>query len=274
MLEIIFLFILGLIFVMFAMIQDLKQREIANWLNFSLIIFALGFRFFYSLFNLNFNFFYQGLIGLGIFFILGNLLYYGRLFAGGDAKLMIALGPIIGVSGGFYSNLRLFLWFLFIFLIIGGIYGILWSIYLALKNRKKFTKEFSSIFCKNRKLYYLIMVFGLIYALFGFRDLLFLFSGILVFLIPLLFIFAKTVDKIAMIKNIKTKDLVEGDLLYKNMKIGNKIIKAHWEGLSKKDINFLKKKIKSVRVREGVPFAPVFFITYLLIFIFYFLRII
>jgi hypothetical protein len=30
------------------------------------------------------NFFYQGLIGLGIFFIIGNAFYYGRLFAGGD----------------------------------------------------------------------------------------------------------------------------------------------------------------------------------------------
>jgi len=42
-----------------------------------------------------FGFFYQGLIGLGIFFVLGNALYYGRMFAGGDAKLMIALGAVL-----------------------------------------------------------------------------------------------------------------------------------------------------------------------------------
>ena len=38
----------------FAVVQDLKKREIANWVNFSLIIFALGFRFF-ILYLMNFS---------------------------------------------------------------------------------------------------------------------------------------------------------------------------------------------------------------------------
>jgi len=59
MLEIIFLVLLGLIWIIFAVVQDIKKKEIANWLNFSLIIFALGFRFFYSLFeNSGYGFFY------------------------------------------------------------------------------------------------------------------------------------------------------------------------------------------------------------------------
>ena len=96
MFEIIFLIILALIFILVATFQDLRMREVANWINFSLIIFALGFRFFWSLFSESgFGFFYQGLIGFGIFFILGNLFYYGRIFAGGDAKLMIAMGAIL-----------------------------------------------------------------------------------------------------------------------------------------------------------------------------------
>jgi Flp pilus assembly protein protease CpaA len=76
MIEVIFLLSLAFIWIVFAVIQDLKSKEIANWLNFSLIIFALGFRFFYPFFNGNntlqgFSFFYQGLLGLGIFFISG-----------------------------------------------------------------------------------------------------------------------------------------------------------------------------------------------------------
>src|SRR3972149_8020331 len=105
MLETSFLFVLALIWVVFATVQDFRTREVANWLSFSLIIFALGFRFFYSLFALgNFNFFYQGLLGLGVFFIIGNLLYYGKLFAGGDAKLLIALGTILPGTSNFLSN--------------------------------------------------------------------------------------------------------------------------------------------------------------------------
>ena len=37
----IFLIILALIWLIFAVISDLKTREVPNWLNFSLIIFAL-----------------------------------------------------------------------------------------------------------------------------------------------------------------------------------------------------------------------------------------
>ena len=116
MIEVIFLWILGLIWIISASVQDLKKREIANWLSFSLIIFALGFRFFYSFFTGDFNFFYQGLIGLGIFFVLGNLFYYARIFAGGDTKLMIALGPILAFKDKFISNLEIFALFFLIFI--------------------------------------------------------------------------------------------------------------------------------------------------------------
>ena len=104
--HVISLILLAVTWLVFASIHDLKKRIVPNWLSFSLIIFALGFRFFYSLFNENFSFFLQGLIGLGIFFIIGNLLYYGRMFAGGDAKLMIALGPILGFSGSFLLSVK------------------------------------------------------------------------------------------------------------------------------------------------------------------------
>jgi len=119
MFEVIFLSALALIWIVFATVQDIRKREIANWLNFSLIIFALGFRFFYSLFSdFGFSFFYQGLIGFGIFLVLGNLLYYGRMFAGGDAKLMIALGAILPFTLVFNDNLRIFALFFILFLLI------------------------------------------------------------------------------------------------------------------------------------------------------------
>jgi len=106
----VFLIVLCLIWIAFAVIQDLRKREIANWLNFSLIIFAIVFRFFFSLFSEEgFGFFYQGLIGFAIFFVIGNMLYYGRVFAGGDAKLMIALGAIIPLSNNFPENLNIML---------------------------------------------------------------------------------------------------------------------------------------------------------------------
>ena len=62
-----FLFFLGLVWTIFAVVQDMKNREVANWLTFSLIGFALAYRGFYSSFSGNWMFFVYGLLGLGFF---------------------------------------------------------------------------------------------------------------------------------------------------------------------------------------------------------------
>ena len=268
--EIIFLWILALIWIVFATVQDLKTREIANWLNFSLIIFALGFRFFYSLFSLDsFGFFYQGLIGLLIFFFIGNLLYYGRMFAGGDAKLMIALGAVLPFSVVFSENLKIFVSFLLIFLFIAAFYSLIFSLTLALKNFKKFRIEFNSQVNKNRKTIYSILLLGLILMALGIFENLFFSLGILVFILPYFYLYAKAVDETSMIKKINTSKLTEGDWLYKNLKVRKKLIKAKWEGLKKEDIKLIKKKYKTILIRQGIPFTPVFLISFLILIYFW-----
>ena len=268
--EIIFLIVLALVWIIFASVQDLKKREVANWLNFSLIIFALGFRFFYSLFSRgDFAFFYQGLIGLGIFFIIGNLFYYGRMFAGGDAKLMIALGAVLPFSESFYINLNIFFLFIFIFFFVGAFYGLGISLFLGLRNFKKFKEEFFRQFEKNKKLIYFPMIFGLILMLFGFIESLLLFLGILLFAIPYFYLSAKSIDEVCMIKKVKTKNLTEGDWLYRNVRVKGKIIKKSWNGLSKNDVKLLKKHKKKVVIRQGIPFVPVFLISFILLLLFY-----
>jgi len=207
MIEVIFLILLAVIWMGFASIQDLKHREVADWLNFSLIIFALGFRFFYSLFLENFSFFYQGLIGLGIFFVVGNLFYYSRLFAGGDAKLIIALGTILGFSNNFFQNLKIYGLFILIFLFTGGVYGIIWSFALSLRNYCNFKKEFKRLFSKYLVLINLVSFFGLIILILGFFSWFFFALGVFVFFLPYLYIYAKAVDESCMIKAVYSKQL-------------------------------------------------------------------
>ncbi|MCX6749429.1 MAG: prepilin peptidase [Candidatus Pacearchaeota archaeon] len=265
--EIIFLFSLALIWIIFAVVQDFKSKEIANWLNFSLIAFAIGFRFFYSLFSLgNFNFFYQGLIGLGIFFVLGNIFYYGKLFAGGDAKLLIALGAVIPFSGNFYANFENFFLFLMIFLFVGALYSIIVSTRLCLKNLGKFRKEFTKQFKSNRKIVTLLLLLSIAFVLLSFLNFYIIFLGILTFISPYLYLFAKAVDEISMIKSIETSKLMEGDWLYKDVKVKNRIIKARWEGLRKEEITFLRKRYKKILIREGVVFTPVFLASFVIFF--------
>lgn len=269
--EVIVLSALAIIWMTFAVIQDIRIREVANWLNFSLIVFALGFRFFYCLFSSDakgdsFAFFYQGLIWLGIFAILGNLFYYSRIFAGGDAKLMIALGVILPFSNSFIKNFEIVSLFFILFLIVGSAYGIAWSIWLAIKNSKKFKKEFYRIFRKYKNIILFVLAFGIIIMVFGFVDVLFLFFGFCLILILFFYIFAKAVENVCMIYEIPVKNLREGDWLYENIKLSKgKLIKKDWEGLTNKEIKLIQKKFKKIKIKQGIPFVPVFFISFLIL---------
>lgn len=270
MIEIIFLIVLGILWMSFAVANDLKERIVPNWLNFSLIIFALGTRFFYSLFNSDFSFFYQGLIGFGIFFVLGNAFYYSKMFAGGDAKLMIALGAILGFSNIFAQNLNNFAIFFILFLFSGAIYGIAWSGFLFSRNYKACKKEIPKQFNKNKRNNYLGIVFGVLFLIFGFYNSIFFYFGILIFFLPFLYTYAKAVDESCLVKNMKTKNLSEGDWLYHELKIGKKTIKANWEGLTKEEIKLIRKKFKEIKIRFGIPFTPVFLISFLVLVYLYF----
>jgi len=263
--KIIFLLILALIWIIFASVQDLRKREVADWLNYSLIIFALGFRFFYCLFDASdFSFFYQGLIGLGIFFVIGNLFYYSHFFAGGDAKLMIALGAILPLSESFVINLNIFMAFFIVFLFVGAIYGLIFSFILAGKNWNKFKKEFWKRFRATKKQGYFIMILGIVIMIFGFGNLWFV-LGIFVFFSYYVLIFAKVVEEVCMVKKMSSKNLVEGDWLYKDIKIKNKVIKSKWDGLNKEEIRLIKMIKKNVLIKQGIPFVPVFLISFLVV---------
>ena len=95
-------------------------------------------------------------------------------------------------------------------------------------------------------------------------------NEIFVFSIPYLYSYAKAVDETSLVKNLKTKNLSEGDWLYKDLKIGSKIVKARWEGLNKEEINIIRKKFRVVKIRHGIPFTPSFLISFAILVYFYF----
>lgn len=259
-----FLILLGLVWIVFAVVQDLRKKEIANWLNFSLIIFALVFRFFYSFFGeQGFGFFYQGLLGFGVFFVIGNLLYYSRIFAGGDAKLMIALGAIIPFSQNILVNANLALAFLLLFLVVGAVYGMFLGIGLLIRHKSKFANEFSRQFKANKILFYISIILSIILVCVAFFEISLLYLAILIFIIPYIYFSAKSIDEVCMVKRVSTKNLTEGDWLYHDIPLGKRIIKAKWSGLDLSEIALLKRTKENVMIREGIPFSPVFLISYL-----------
>ena len=194
--ENLFLIVLGLVWIVGAVLQDLRRREVDNLWNFSLIVFALAYRACVSLFNGNHWFVLNGLIGLVIFFGLGNLFYYSRLFAGGDAKLLMALGAVLPLSYDWLVNLKIFGYFILLFLVAGSIYALIYAVCLVYKNFKKFKKEFGGQYVLHKKMFLIALVFALLWIVFSFfiSQSGFVLIGLVILLFTVLFIFSKAVE--------------------------------------------------------------------------------
>jgi Flp pilus assembly protein protease CpaA len=260
--ENLFLIVLGVIWIIGAVLQDLHRREVDNIWNFSLIAIALGYRAVLSVFIWDYWYFVNGMIGFGIFLILGNLFYYGRVFAGGDAKLVIALGTILPLSYSWAVNFKIFGLFIGGFLLGGSIYVFIWSLFLVVLNFGKFRSEFVKQYRKNNYIFLISFIFFIFWIVFSYLfGLQFVYIGIIFLLFPVLFIYAKSVEESCMIKSIYPKYLTEGDWLAEDVFLKGKKIKANWEGVSKKELKLIQDKYRrKILVKYGVPFTPAFLI--------------
>ena len=272
-----FLVIVGLIWLIFATVSDIKKREIPDWLNYSLIAIGLGSRLIYSFIMKDFSFILYGLLGFAVFFVFANLMYYTKQWGGGDCKLLMGLGAMFGsyvpvFNFGLYHLAFLVTLIINIF-VAGTVYGIIYSLFLGIKNFNKLKIEL-----KKRKFIEIKVSFIIILVLFILSY--FIFSGwffnlVIMLLVLLLFCIIllsllKVVEDVSLYKIIDVDKLVEGDWLAADVVKNNKIIcKVRNIGLIKDDISKLKKsKIKKVLVKEGIPFVPGFLIGFLLSIIF------
>ena len=134
----------------------------------------------------------------------------------------------------------------------------------------KFKKTFSKLFVENKIKVISSCFVGFLFFLFGFFESVFFIIGGMIFILPYFYLYAKSVDNSCMIKKISALKLREGDLLFRDVIVGNKKVKANWEGLSFSDIRKIKKFKKHVFIREGIPFVPVFLISYVILFYLHF----
>jgi Flp pilus assembly protein protease CpaA len=255
-----FLVYFFLVALIIASLQDLKRREVDYWLNF--LVFSGGFAFviFYSIINWNILFLLNGLLSLGLCFALGTIFYYGRVFGGGDSYLLGAMFALF-VSNSFILTLINLGYFILFLLFAGAIYGLIYGIFQFFihfrETRRQVVKEIKNIYLK-----YLFFL-GIVLLVLGFVNIFFLFLGAFVFISCLLYIFAKSIDKTAMIKIINFRQLREGDWLAKDIRLKGRTIKSSWEGLNKKQLDLLRKLRGKVSIKDGIPFVPAFLIAFL-----------
>jgi len=260
-----FLFGFGIFWIIGAILQDLHRREVDNVWNFSLIGIALAYRLAMSIFMGDYLFFLMGLFGLGAGLILGNLFYYLRLFAGGDAKLLIALSVVLPLSSHLRINLEIFGWFILLFLIGGSLYVLVWSLFLVAFNFKRFCREVKTQTRAHVSLFIsslIVVVVWVVFSFFFFKSLLLI--GFIFLLFPILFVFAKGVEESCMVKAVAPQNLTEGEWLYEDIFVGGKKIAARWEGVSKRELALIKEKYRrKILIKQGIPFTPGFLIGFL-----------
>ena len=268
------LYFIVLVSLLVASYTDLKTREVPDWLNYCVIAAGIGLRLLFSVYYWDYHFIIEGLVGLCLFVAVGLIMFYAGQWGGGDSKMLMALGAVLGVS----FRLDTFIVSFFINLLVSGaIYGLLFSLYLAIKNKKAFRRE-AQAFVKKYSKYVHGSVLGLLVltlvSYFTIHDLFlkFLTMAMLVFLLVLvmLWIFVKVVEKACMLQLVNPRVLTEGDWVSKEVRYKGKVLAGPKDlGVSKQQIKHLvklysQKKIRKVWLKIGIPFIPSFLIAFVI----------
>ena len=270
----VFLLIIALAWLIFASVSDIKTHEVPDWLSYSLIAIGLTSALLNSLIFYEIKFLIHSLFSFGSFFLFSLLLYYTRQWGGGDVKLLaalIALFPIYPEELLYYLNPNLDLPFILILIlnivIFGALYSLIYGIYLIKKNKVNLIKEIKNY--KLNKIYILIPLIILTIS-FLIQDLIlklfFLSLGIIILITPFLLIYVKIIEKRCMLKKININKLTEGDWITENIYYKGKLVyNKNSTGIIKEQISLLKKiRIKTVIIKEGIPFVPVFLISFII----------
>jgi Flp pilus assembly protein protease CpaA len=260
-----------LIVLIIASISDIRTREVPDTLNYGIIFGAIGLRLIYSTITFDWTFLIEGLTGLIVFIGIALVLFYTGQWGGGDSKLLMGMAALYGMQ----LTLNTFIFsFIINMFITGAFYGLLWSIVLLIKNREKFIRGFT-IMQQSKEvriskfiLYPLIIAslsIGVLATTLQYKIIFYSIPAI-IFLTFYLWIITKTIEKTCMIKSTTPKKLTEGDWIAKDVKVRGKYICGPRDlGIEKHQIQKLVKlKVKTIEVKEGIPFVPSFLFGFIL----------
>ncbi|RME53721.1 prepilin peptidase [Candidatus Woesearchaeota archaeon] len=263
---------LALLALFISTITDLRTREVPDWISYGTIFTGIFIGVVKTILEASWHPLLTMVAGLSLGFLLGTIMFYTGQWGGGDSKLLIGLGSLLGLN---IFNLResFLIGFLLNILITGALYGLIWILLLAIKHKREFIKTYKALSKEPtmlflRKIHLATVLLGLVLAFFTPRPLnSFLFTAtVLIYLLFHLWKLVKSVEQTAMIKKIPPSKLTEGDWVLKDVYYHGEYLCGPKDlGISKEQIALLKKhRITSVWVKEGIPFVPSFLFAYLL----------
>jgi len=250
-------------------LTDIKTREVPDWLNYAGIVIGIGIHAIGAVMLWNGWLLAESLLGFGFAFGIGALMYYTGQWGGGDSKVLMAVGALLGFRPALDS---LFVSFLFWAMITGALYGLLWSVVLMINNWSQYVTAFTQVIntpCKRfvRKCMYAFLLTGIVSIPLVDDAVLQLLLLLVLFGIPLyalIFASMKAVEHACMIKTVKPNTITEGDWIAQDVIVdGNYITGPKELGITKEQLALLQKlarknKIKHVVIKVGIPFVPSF----------------
>ena len=276
-------------------ITDFKKREVSDWLSYSLMFAGVGLSIFKWVATEDVWFFIFSLIGFGLMFLVSLVMFYTGQWGGGDAKVLMGLGALFGsytplFATNFHSELLpnflqgfaqynpLFLFILLLNIaIMGSLYGFVWTFVLAIVKRKTFAKEYVNQATKNKKIRYSAYTIAAIFLLIGsltnsqITKIITFFFGLLIAMMITAHTYVKTIETVAMVKNVNVSDITEGEwIVYEVFDKKKKYICGPKDlGISSEQIAKLKENnIKKIIIKVGIPFIPAFLIGFIVTILF------
>lgn len=199
-------------------------------------------------------------------------MHYTGQWGGADLKLLVGLGALFGIQLPL-TPIPFFLLFLLVGVFAGAIYGILYLAIILIKNYSAIHEEINKTRTQNNKKIRLAAITTIL-ALFiiallhpTITTIILVFLAATSYFTYTLYYLTQAIEKHCFIKQINVNKLVPGDWLAEDVKHNNKALLKVGQlttGLEEKHIQQLKKhKIKTVTVKEGIPFIPSFLLAYI-----------
>ncbi len=248
---------------------DLQNRWSPDYISYFGILFGFGGHAILSLSQASYWPLLFSLAGAAAFYGIGWLMFNFGAWGGGDAKMLVAFGALLPVyqpTTSFYFSapwpfLATLLLNIFIF---GAILGIIGTALIFAKNFRAIIPEIKKQFRENKK--YMQISAGTIAVSPAFLVVANFYLAAAVALAGIfiaLFFILKSVETSSMHKDTVPEKLVEGDWLLEEIKIGDFHVMPTKAGLETSDIKKIKElaaqgKLKTVRVKEGLPYLPAF----------------
>lgn len=268
--------IFGFLILALSSFYDLRKREVPDWLSYAFPVIILCISFFGALFSGSYSDLFSRIIGSILFGILGFLIFFFHLWGGADFKLMVGIGSLVGFGVSVYHPAILFL---INILLVSALYNLVACLFLIFYSWADFVKSLR--FVRSSFSFWLdffvlgfAIFFQALFLILKFNRSLAIALSLVVWLVPLLyflFLILRAVELGVLQKSVTPDKLSVGDWIGENVFVHKKlIVSSKSYGVSEEEISLLKRlhlqgAISTVVLRNGIPFVPSFFLTYIFV---------